>query len=101
MRRQNRKLWPWIVGSGIAVLSLVGFNLSSGCPCRSSLLHFEDVPFYGWMLIVINLAAFMAFLGLRHRNRVKKNLLECPSCQASLRADWIYCPSCASRTGND
>lgn len=101
MRSQTKKNWLWVAIGGLALLVVGGYNMSSGCRCSSSIEHLGDMPHYGWILLALNLATFTAFLFLRQRNRAKPTVLSCPSCQASLRADWIYCPSCARKTSGE
>lgn len=98
MNNLSKNGWLWLVVGGLVLLALFGYNMTSGCPCSSSMEHLGDLPLYGWILLAFNLATFTALLLLRQRNRTKPTVLSCPSCKASLRADWPYCPSCARKT---
>ncbi len=93
MRRRKWRLAAWAAAILIAIL-IVYYNLTTSCPCHSHWYELADMPVYNWILIGLNLAAFSTLLIVKKRTKASASLKQCPHCQACLRPDWFYCPSC-------
>lgn len=83
--------WFWLAGGGLAVAAYNSWALCCGQCSWNDLLQ---IPWWGGLLLGVNLAAASVLVFLRLRQRQIHSDSNCPGCRASAGRDWVFCPLC-------
>jgi len=83
--------WFWLAAGGLAVVAYNSWALCCGQCSWNDLLH---IPWWGGLLLGVNLAAGSVLVVLRLRQRQHHARSDCAGCLTAAGADWGFCPLC-------
>jgi len=95
---RNRTVWMLLWGSAILAVTIYnGWRLCCGdCTLRDLVM----IPWTGWLLVGVNLAALAVLVHYKHLNRARSSQLQCKGCHATVQPNWAHCPQCGNHLSN-